>query len=96
MATDYDAPRNPPEDDAEPAIPGLKTRRPDSDSDLGDNLDPIESELELPDALLDDDELSVRVVPKQDDEFTCSRCYLVHHRNQIADRDLLICRDCAA
>lgn len=96
MATDYDAPRNPPEDDTEGAIPGLQARRADSGSDLGDNIDPVESGLELPDTLLDDDELEVRVVPKQNDEFTCSRCFLVRHRNQLADPDRLICRECAA
>ena len=32
------------------------------------------------------------------DEFTCSRCFLVHHRSQLAeDRDgQAICRECAA
>ena len=26
----------------------------------------------------------MRVVPKQADEFTCSSCFLVHHRNRLA------------
>ncbi len=26
----------------------------------------------------------VRVVPKQADEFTCSSCFLVHHRSRLA------------
>jgi hypothetical protein len=38
------------------------------------------------------------VLPKQEDEFTCSRCFLVHHRTRLAATrgDQLVCRDCAA
>jgi len=54
--------------------------------------------LELPGADLSNEELSVRVLPRQADEFTCSRCFLVHHRSQLASSkgSKLICRDCAA
>jgi hypothetical protein len=40
----------------------------------------------------------VRVVPKQADEFTCSRCFLVHHRSQLAKevKGQPVCRECAA
>ncbi len=53
---------------------------------------------ELPGADLSGEELSVRVLPRQADEFTCSRCFLVHHRSQLADdrNGQLICRECAA
>jgi hypothetical protein len=43
------------------------------------------------------EELVVRVIPKQADEFTCSSCFLVHHRSRLAsgrDGDS-ICTDCA-
>ena len=43
--------------------------------------------LELPGADLSNlsgEELTVRVLPKQDDEFTCSVCFLVHHRSRLA------------
>jgi len=36
------------------------------------------------------------VVPRQADEFTCSRCFLVRHRSQLADEKKGICRECAA
>jgi len=51
-----------------------------------------------PGADLSGEELSVRVVPKQADEFTCSTCFLVHHRHRYAGEraGLPICRDCAA
>ena len=44
------------------------------------------------------EELTVRVLPKQEDEFTCSRCFLVQHRSRLAATrgDQLFCRDCAA
>jgi hypothetical protein len=35
------------------------------------------------------------VMPRQEDEFTCMSCFLVHHRSQLADANRLICRDCA-
>jgi phosphoglycolate phosphatase-like HAD superfamily hydrolase len=37
------------------------------------------------------------VIPKQADEFNCSRCFLVHHRSRLAKEVLgqLICNDCA-
>ncbi|QTJ70847.1 DUF4193 family protein (plasmid) [Rhodococcus sp. ZPP] len=39
------------------------------------------------------EELTVRVIGKQADEFTS--CFLVHHRTRLADAAQLICRDCA-
>mgnify|MGYP003296772284 CR=1 FL=1 len=53
--------------------------------------------LELPGADLSGEEFSVTVLPRQADEFTCSRCFLVHHRSQLAvERNgELICRECA-
>jgi hypothetical protein len=36
-----------------------------------------------------------RVVPIQATEFTCTRCFLVKHRSQLADKKKMRCRDCA-
>lgn len=96
MATDYDTPRNDPEEQTEQSLEALKARRADSAADLGDDADPFEAELDLPGADLGDEELAIRVVPKQADEFTCSSCFLVHHRSQLADEERRVCRDCAA
>jgi hypothetical protein len=43
------------------------------------------------------EELKVKVLPMQSDEFRCSRCFLVHHRSQLAAQRNgdLICRECA-
>lgn len=98
MATDYDAPRvnADSESDTEQSLEALKARRAEAAADLGDDVDPFEAELDLPGSDLTDEELTVRVLPRQADEFTCTNCYLVHHRSQLADSSRVVCRDCAA
>ena len=99
MATDYDAPRKTDDDLSEDSIEELKTRRGDASSS---NVDVDETELaegfELPGADLSGEEMSVRVVPRQADEFTCTSCFLVHHRSQLASEGKggPICTECAA
>jgi hypothetical protein len=98
MATDYDAPRRDEVDLGEDSIEELKSRRTDSQSASVD-VDEVEvaETFELPGADLADEELTVRVLPMQADEFRCSRCFLVHHRSQLArERNgELICTECA-
>ena len=97
MATDYDAPRKSEEDQSEESIEELKARRHDKNSGKVDEDEAEAAEsFELPGADLSHEELAVEVKPKQDDEFTCMSCFLVHHRSQLADEKALICRDCAA
>ncbi len=100
MATDYDAPRRTEADEvSEDSLEEMKARRNEAQSSAVDvdESDTAES-FELPGADLSGEELSVRVVPKQADEFTCSSCFLVHHRSRYAGerKGLPICRDCAA
>ena len=96
MATDYDAPRTSleTEEPAEQSLEALKARRAEAASDLGDDLDPFESDLDVPGLDLADEELTVRVLPKQEDEFTCLSCFLVKHRSQLVDTKRTWCRDC--
>ena len=96
MATDYDAPRRDEVDLGEDSLEELKARRSDKTASAVDvdEFDAAEG-LELPGADLSNEELAVRVLPKQADEFTCMSCFLVHHRSQLADEKKLICRDCA-
>ncbi len=99
MATDYDAPRKGEEDLSEDSIEELKSRR----SDIGSNdVDEDENEaaesFELPGADLSKEELTVTVVPPQEDEFTCTNCFLVRHTSQISknsDPAMPVCVDCA-
>jgi hypothetical protein len=98
MATDYDAPRREEVDLGEDSLEELKARRVDAQSAVVDvdEADVAES-FELPGADLSDEELSVKVLPMQADEFRCSRCFLVHHRSQLAVErgGEMICRECA-
>src|SRR5438477_498378 len=99
MATDYDSPRKTDDDLTEDSLQELQARRMDKSSSTID-LDPddVSESLELPGADLSNEELAIRVIPRQADEYTCSRCFLVHHRSQLAeDRGgKLVCRECAA
>jgi hypothetical protein len=36
-----------------------------------------------------------RIVPRRPGEFLCSSCFLVLPRNQLADEERVLCRDCA-
>lgn len=97
MATDYDAPRKNEDEIREDSIEELKTRRTDTQSAVVDEDETEAAEgFELPGADLSDEELQVRVLPAQADEFTCASCFLVRHRSQVAKEDggLLYCTDC--
>lgn len=97
MATDYDAPRKT-DEESEDSIEELKTRRHDKNSGKVDE-DEVEAAetFELPGADLSHEELTVRVLPKQSDEFTCASCFLVKHRSQVAAvrKGMSYCSDCA-
>ena len=97
MTVDYDAPRRAPVD-ADESLEDLAGRRTTSTAAVSDIDEPdlVES-YELPGADLSDEELIVRVMPKQADEFTCSSCFLVHHRSRLAHgrNGESICTDCA-
>ena len=99
MATDYDAPRKTDDEVSADSIEELKARRNDKTSGVVDEDEAEAAEgFELPGADLSGEELSVRVLPAQQDEFTCMSCFLVHHRSQLAkfENDQPICSECAA
>ena len=97
MATDYDASRKSEEEQKEESLEALRLTATDKDASSS-KIDEDETEaaesFELPGADLSHEELAVEVMPRQDDEFTCMSCFLVHHRSQLADEKKLICRDC--
>ncbi|TQN31942.1 uncharacterized protein DUF4193 [Haloactinospora alba] len=99
MATDYDSPRKNEEEINEDSLQELQSRRGEKGTSTVD-VDPEEANegMELPGADLSGEELAVRVLPRQADEFTCSRCFLVHHRSQLAEqrKGQLVCKECAA
>lgn len=100
MATDYDTPRARAEDDelAEESLEQIKARRAETQSGAVDVDEEVLAEgFELPGAdlsALSGEELSVPVIPRQSDEFTCTRCFLVHHRSRRAPGQDPVCRDC--
>ncbi|MGH2629340.1 MAG: DUF4193 family protein [Actinomycetota bacterium] len=66
--------------------------------EAADEADEAEDEAPVP--LTRDDRLAAdpaesRVVPMQETEFVCKRCFLVKHRSQLADKKRTLCRDCA-
>lgn len=99
MPTDYDAPRKNDDDVAEDSIEELKSRRGDAGSaEIEEDETEAAENFELPGADLSKEELTVHVIPRQDDEFTCSSCFLVHHASQLAyvdDAGLPVCTECA-
>jgi hypothetical protein len=98
MATDYDTPRKTDDELDSDSLEELKARRADlAASSVDVDETELAENLELPGADLSGEELTVRVIPRQADEFTCSRCFLVHHRSQLAkeDKGRPVCRDCA-
>lgn len=98
MATDYDAPRKNEEDLSTDSIEELKARRNEQTATAVDEDETEAAEgFELPGADLSNEELSVRVLPRQADEFTCSQCFLVHHRSQLAyeENGMFVCSECA-
>jgi hypothetical protein len=97
MATDYDEPRKNDDELSENSIEELKNTRTDTQSAVVD-LDEAEAAegFELPGADLSGEELMVRVLPAQADEFTCASCFLVRHRSQVARQKngQVYCTDC--
>ncbi|MGX1811683.1 DUF4193 domain-containing protein [Nocardia sp. NPDC055321] len=98
MATDYDAPRRTEiEGEAQNSVDELKSRREEAAAAVVDvDETDIADLFELPGADLSDEVLAVPVVPKRPDEFTCSSCFLVHHRSRLANDATTECADCAA
>lgn len=98
MATDYDAPRKNEEEVDSDSLEELKARRAEStgSAEVDEDENEVAEGFELPGADLSNEELSVEVVPAQDDEFTCSVCFLVHHISQLASEEdgMPVCADC--
>ncbi|OMC35123.1 dUTPase [Mycobacterium sp. GA-1841] len=97
MATDYDAPRvKETEESTDESLEQLAAQRRTAANTAVIDEDEVVDSFDLPDADLTGEELSVRVVPKQADEFTCSSCFLVQHRNRLALQkgEQQLCIDC--
>lgn len=94
MTVDYDAPRSTQAND-DGGLDVLTIRRGADRSNLVD-ADDAAAVTTLPDIDAIDDELTVPVIPMRGDEFRCARCFLIHHRHRLVERNgSQICRDCS-
>jgi hypothetical protein len=95
---DYDSPRRPAVEIDDDNLQELTARNTAAQSPRVD-LDEAEAaeNFELPGADLSGEELTVAVVPMRPDEFRCARCFLVHHRSQLAVRPdgQEVCQECS-
>ena len=98
MATDYDASRKTEDEQKEESLEARRLTSGEQDKTSG-KIDEDETELaesyELPGADLSQEVLSVEVTPKQNDEFTCTSCFLVQHVSRRSAPGLDVCADCA-
>ena len=100
VTTDYDAPRRSTLQDVDTetldaltAAATTAARSPDVDLEEEDTAEGID----LPGADLSGEVLTMPVVPRRADEFTCPSCFLVQHRSRIAGHSAgrPVCLDCA-
>ena len=84
--TDYDAPRTRAEDEpANESLDAIRARASTTTQAPGIDLEDSDTAegIDLPGADLSHEELTVAVIPEQQDEFTCGSCFLVRHRSQL-------------
>lgn len=81
--------------EAEDSLEEIITRKPEQPVGVAEDENELAFEMELAGAEEINDELAIRPVPKQANEFTCSSCFLVKHQSQLADPKKNICRDCS-
>ncbi|MCT9625977.1 DUF4193 domain-containing protein [Pseudarthrobacter equi] len=84
MSVDYDAPRVAPEEETRDSLEEVKSNTTPAGAAIDVDEADLAEAFELPGADLSNEELLVQVIPVQSDEFTCSSCFLVHHRSQLA------------
>lgn len=99
MATDYDAPRTRNDEPEHEPLSSLEAGKSAAMTALLDVEDSDTAEgIELPGADLSGEELIVKVIPRQKDEFICCDCFMVAHRSQAASSTAggTRCADCEA
>lgn len=95
MATDYDAPRK--ADDDTESIEAIKERIPEK-APIGTGDDDVDSVEGFGISDVVDEDIAVVVLPEQEDEFTCTQCFIVKHVSMLASKkgQDKICRECAS
>lgn len=97
MSTDYDTPRTRADEELETdSLEGLKAAET-SFSGMDEDGEIVEA-FAPPTTDLSGEELTVTFVPRRENEFTCSSCFLVQRKNRLShveDDGSMICMDCA-
>ena len=100
MAADYDEVKPDVAESRNASLEALKAANSPNARSVVMELDETDTVdgVELPGADLSGEELIIQVIPQAQDEFTCSSCFLVRHRSQIASKKSghHYCADCAA
>jgi hypothetical protein len=93
MATDYDAPRK--SDDDTESLEAIKERIPEKIASSPDIDESEHGEGILSHEVIAED-LEVVVLPAQEDEFTCSECFIVKHHSLLAKnkKNGPVCTEC--
>lgn len=97
MATDYDELRPDLKQSQEDSLEAVRSANGPDPRSVVTELDGDDSqEGDVPGGEMIDAELTVRVIPPGEDEFTCSSCFLIRHRSQIArvQGGATYCTDC--
>ncbi len=80
--------------EAEDSLEEIIARKPEQPVGVAEDENDLAFEMELAGGDEINDELSIRPVPEQPNEFTCRSCFLVKHRSQLANEKKTLCRDC--
>ena len=94
MTQDYDA-RKSSSLEAEDSLDEIIARKPEQPVGVAEDENDLAFEMELAGGDDITDELNIRPVPQQSNEFTCRGCFLVKHRSQLVNEKKVLCRDCA-
>lgn len=88
MATDYDEVRSDVKESQDNSLEALKSASAPGARSVVTELDEADALDEglTPGGEIVSEELIVQVIPQGKDEFTCSSCFLVRHRSQLAAR----------
>jgi len=80
--------------EAEDSLEEIIARKPEQPVGVAEDENDLAFEMELAGGEEINDELSIRPVPVQHNEFTCRSCFLDKHRSQMANEKKTLCRDC--
>jgi len=94
VTQDYDA-RKSSSLEAEDSLDEIIARKPEQPVGVAEDENDLAFEMELAGGEDINDELNIRPVPQQSNEFTCRSCFLVKHRSQLVNEKKMLCRDCA-